>query len=174
MNGARHLRWRILVTGIFCSGITLQATLSPERAAQISGVLREKLPKYSDRPAAKPAPAAETEELPDGTLILPAMKIRQQAFPPEAVRLTDTARIARAMKAHPGLKIGNFGRQSDVAELMQREDTLALHQRETSAIVNNATLDPNTPEARKIRELLGASVQQPSQYWQNDRGSGRP
>ena len=146
-------------------------TVSPK----MSEAIRARVPPY-DPAAASAASKAATGGAQDGDdlLVLPKMTVKERAFPPGAVRLADDARLALAMKNHPALILGGFGRQGDVAELLSREEILALHQRETAAIVNHATLDPDTPGARKIRKLLGASIQQPSQYWSYDRGKGKP
>ena len=102
------------------------------------------------------------------------MTVKEQTLPAQEVRLSENERITRAMKNHPGLKLGNFGQNSSVAVVLRREEVLAAHKVEATAIIGGATLDDTTPEAKKIRSLRGAAVQQSNRDWEYGRGGPSP
>ena len=102
-------------------------------STKIFDAVTAKLPKY-----APPTPVKDTDsnssersdEGSDGTMKLPKITVRPTTVGPstDAVFLTPKARLALAMKANPGLRLGNvLGSNDGIASFMQTEEIGRAH-----------------------------------------------
>lgn len=130
--------------------------------------VEEKLPKYSPppKPTTEAAPAVEESSGSPDVLRLPTVTVTAETpLPPDWAMVTPKERLARAMKARPGLKIGNlFGTNTGYALAMQYEERDVQKKAELAEIVKNTRTD-NSEESKRVDQLLKAAMARNSPGW---------
>jgi hypothetical protein len=127
-----------------------------------------KLPKYDPPP--KPANgASSTAEEPTSSpdvLRLPTVTVTAETpLPPEWAMITPKERLSLAIKARPGLKIGNlFGTNNGYALAMQREERDVGKKAALTEIVQNTRTD-DSAESRRVERLLKAALVRDTPGW---------
>lgn len=177
MTGCRHVRLDALAVMAVFLGVEMLAEQAPVEptgsgpsrnnvSARINEALREKLPKFKARDPATSAGVESATESSDGTMVLPTMTVSETLVlpPPEAV-ITPKGRLDQAMKAHPGLKIGNlFGLNNGTALALQQEEREARKKAALDDLVQYLAVE-NTPDARKLKAEMKAAKQLPNTDW---------
>ena len=197
MNGCRHLRFDALATLALFLGAGAQtepppvsppATSQPSNLhSQITKAIIAKLPKYVPPAPAKLPDFSQPNEAGDSStagdalddvLHLPKMTIRPAAPLPSSdfALLNAKGRLELAMKTNPGLHFGNFlglnsGPQGP-ALAIQADEREAQRKADAADLVDRTTIG-DSPEAKRIRQLLQAAVQRANTDWLTAKG-GKP
>lgn len=176
VSGSHHFRCGVL-TAMVLVGAELKAqspalpvlpppvhSISPE----IRQAVTEKLPKYTPPPPKASDPVhEEVSDSPD-VLRLPKVTVRAApptAFPPNFATLTPKQRLDLALKANPGLRLGNIlGMNNGIAMAMQQEQR-EFEKRTALAETVKFTKTDDSPESRRIDGLVKAATQRPSTGW---------
>ena len=160
------------------SGESAVSRPPPLVSTKIFDAVAAKLPKYV---AATPARETGTkspdvsEEGTSGTMKLPKITVRPTALGPpvEAEVMTLKERLALAMKANPGLRIGNiFGANGGIALFMATEER-ELKAKEALAERIRQTTSDDGEAAKAIQRLLKKASYRINADWQNQR-AGSP
>jgi hypothetical protein len=180
VSGSHHFRRGVLTAMIVAvaelKGQSPAAPISSPPVHSISPQIRqavtEKLPKYTPPPPKAPEPPPEeTSDSPD-ILRLPKVTVRAApptTFPPNFATLTPKQRLDLALKANPGLRVGNFfGMNNGIAMAMQREQRDVEKKASLTETVKRTKTD-DSPESRKIDRLLKSATQRPNAEWLNGR-----
>ncbi len=159
----------------FCAVLAVEgeAAASPGEGrtnppSKVTRALLEKLPKYVPPAATRPVEAPSSRDVAAGDVLqLPTVTVRPDAnpLPPDDAFLNAKGRLELAIKAHPGIKIGNLlGMNEGIAHEMQREEWLAGAQAETAAAVQRAAIGDSEMD-KKIRKLMKAALQRSGPEW---------
>lgn len=127
-----------------------------------------KLPKYdpAPKPAEAPAPTNDESSGSPDVLHLPTVTVTAETpLPPDWAMVTPKARLEMAIKARPGIKIGNiFGMNNGYALEMQHEQRDVEKKAALSEIVANTRTD-DSAESRRVDALLKAALARTSTGW---------
>lgn len=127
-----------------------------------------KLPKYNPapKPASEPAPAREDSSDSPDVLRLPTVTVTAETpLPPDWALVTPKERLALALKARPGLKVGNlFGMNNGIALVMQREERDVQKKADLTEIVKNTRTD-DSAESKRVDKLLKAALARDTPGW---------
>jgi hypothetical protein len=144
------------------------STVKPKLSEKIVHEVDNKLPKYdpSSEGGKESLPAAEEPNASPDVLRLPTVTVTAETpLPPEWAMVTPKERLDRAIKARPGLKIGNiFGTNNGYALEMQREEHDVQKKAGLTEIISNTRTD-NSAESRRIDRLLKDAVALPGTGW---------
>ncbi len=131
--------------------------------SHITEALLAKLPRFVP-PSAGPGGSASDRDAGDSSdeiLRLPKMTIRPKQVLPESdyAWLNDKGRLELALKAHPGIRVGNIlGLNNGIAAGMQQEERLAAKKADLADQVQRSTLGDSEVDKR-IRALTKALLQ---------------
>ncbi len=145
------------------------APLKPKLSERIIHEVETKLPKYNPPPktANETPPAAEETPASPDVLRLPKVTVTADAPtpPPDWAMVTTKERLQQAIKARPGIKIGNlFGLNNGYALEMQWEERNVQKQADLKEIVDRTGTD-NSAESRRVDQLLKAALARPTTGW---------